>query len=179
MPRPIASWCRNWKPFVKKALRYSVLQFSSCLAIFSLSVLVLGSLFYIALRSTEYREQLWDWIEETTVATFIVVVVAFAVFLIFVVIFSLHPKTRRISSKLSTFLEKPEVEELKERADTIENELGSLNRRLDGLDMKTDTTNKVLSDMQRDIGNIEDSLGNIQDTLKTITKTDNKEDRDG
>lgn len=110
--------------------------------------------------------------------TFVAVVVAFAVFLLFVIILSLHPKTRRISHKLSTFLEKPEVEELKERVDTIENKLDSINERVDGLDKKTDMTNSALGEVKRTLDSVEHRLGSIEDTLNTLASQDNSGDKD-
>ena len=175
----LASWFRGWRPFIKRALRHSVLQFPTCLAISSLAVLVLAALLYVSLRSPELREKLWGWIEELTVTAFILVVILFAVSLILVFIFSLHPKTRRISSKLSTFVDEPEVENLKERVGTIENELDLISKRLDGLDTKTDTTNKALGEMQSNLSNIEHRLESIQDTLKTLANQENREDKDG
>jgi hypothetical protein len=179
MPRPIVSWFRGWKPFVGRALHHSALQFSSCLSIYSLVVLVFAALLYIFLRSPELRENIWDWLEETSVMLFVIVVIFFALYLVLVFILSLHPRTRRLASKLSIFLNEPELEKLKERVGTVETELALVKKRLDGLDTKADMTNRALGDMQRNIGNIEERSANIQDTLRTITKTDSKEGRDG
>jgi len=174
----LASWARDWKPFIKRVLRHSILQFPSCLAISSLAVLVLAPLLYVSLRSSELREKLWGWIEELTVTTFIAVVILFAVSLILVFIFSIYPRTRRIASKLSTFVEEPEVEKLKERVDAMGNELDSIHKRLDGLDGKTDTTNKALAEVRNDLDNIEHRLESIQNTLKTFVNRENRENKD-
>jgi lysylphosphatidylglycerol synthetase-like protein (DUF2156 family) len=130
----LASWGRDWKPFIKRTLRHSVFQFPSCLAMSSLAVLILAAALYVSLRSAEYRERLWDWIEELTVTAFIIVVIIFAVSLILVFVFSLHPKTRRISSKLSTFIEEPEVEKLKERVEGIDKDLQGIKSRLGNIE---------------------------------------------
>jgi hypothetical protein len=130
----LASWFRGWRPFIKRTLRHSILQFPSCLAISSLVVLILAALLYISLRSPELREKLWGWIEELTVTTFIAVVILFAVSFLLVFIFSLHPKTRRISSKLSTFIDEPEVEKLKVRVDGIDKDLREIKSRLGNIE---------------------------------------------
>ena len=173
MPR-LASWYRNWKPFIKRAVYQSVLRFPSCLAISSLAVLTLAALLYISLRSSELREKLGGWIEELTVTMFIAVVILFILSLVFVFIFSLHPKTRKIARKLSTFIDEPEVEKLKEKVGNMENELLLINKRIDGLDGKTDTTNKTLAEVENSLDNIEHRLGGIQDTLKTLAKQENR-----
>ena len=119
----LASWFRGWKPFIKRTLRNSALQFPSCLAISSLVVLILSAVLYVSLRSPELRQKMWGWIEELAVNIFIVVVFLFALYLIVVFLFSLHPKTRRIASKLSIFLNEPEVEKLREKVEGIDKDL--------------------------------------------------------
>ena len=180
-----ASWFRVWKPFIRRTSRHSVQQFPGCLSIYSLVVLILAALLYFSLRSPVFRENMWDWIEETSVKTFVVVVILFALYLIVVFILSLHPKTRKIASKLSIYLDEPEVEKLKERVGAIETELASVEKRLDGLDKKTDTTNQILAEVQNTLNNevktkldnIEHGLQSIQDTMKTIATPQDVKDR--
>ena len=173
----LSSWRRDWKPFIKRTLRHAVLQFPSCLAMSSLAVLVLASVLYVSLRSSGFREKLWGWIEELTVTSFIIVVTLFATSLILVFVFSLHPKTRRMSSKLSTFIDEPEVEILKERVSTLENKLDSIHKRLDGLDGKTDTTNMALAEMKSSLNKIERRLQDIQGTMKILANPKDVEDK--
>jgi len=111
------------------------------------------------------------------VTSFIIVVTLFATSLILVFVFSLHPKTRRMSSKLSTFIDEPEVEILKERVSTLENKLDSIHKRLDGLDGKTDTTNMALAEMKSSLNKIERRLQDIQGTMKILANPKDVEDK--
>jgi peptidoglycan hydrolase CwlO-like protein len=181
----LASWFNAWKPFVKRTLRQSALQFPGCLSIYSLVVLILAALLYFSLRSSVFRENIWDWLEETSVKTFVVVVILFALYLIAVFILSLHPKTRKLASKLSIYLDEPEIEQLKERVGVIETKLALVEKRLDGLDKKTDRTNEILAEVQSTLNEvqskldeIEHRLGSIQDTLKTISNQWNAGSKD-
>jgi Skp family chaperone for outer membrane proteins len=77
---------------------------------------------------------MWGWIEELAVNIFIVVVFLFALYLIVVFLFSLHPKTRRIASKLSIFLDEPGVEELREKVEGIDKDLQKIKSTLEDIE---------------------------------------------